>query len=164
VREQPQTTCQDKERAGLCLLASTASSQQRHDRACPLRSKVDPPLGQLILSAGRHGPHCHCSAAQPPVARFTSLTNILPACCHPYTAKHHAPCRFSIYATICVATNFVVLTTFFLAAFVLNERRMAAHRLDCCCCIVAAAAKTQPGDAASTDGSSVSAGAHPHAG
>ena len=73
-------------------------------------------------------------------------------------------CRFSIYATICVATNFVVLTTFFLAAFVLNERRMAAHRLDCCCCIVAAAAKAQPSDGASTDGSSESAGAHPHAG
>ena len=68
------------------------------------------------------------------------------------------PCRFSIYATICVATNFVVLTTFFLAAFVLNERRMAAHRLDCCCCVVAAAAKAQPGDEASMDGSSESAG------
>ena len=68
------------------------------------------------------------------------------------------PCRFSIYATICVATNFVVLTTFFLAAFVLNERRMAAHRLDCCCCVVAAAVKARPGDEASMDGSSESAG------
>ena len=42
--------------------------------------------------------------------------------------------RFCIYATICVATNFVVLATFFLATFVLSERRMAANRLDCCCC------------------------------
>ena len=43
-------------------------------------------------------------------------------------------CRFCIYATICVATNFVVLVTLFLASFVLSERRMAANRLDCCCC------------------------------
>ena len=44
-------------------------------------------------------------------------------------------CRFCIYATICVATNFAVLATFFLATFVLTERRMAANRLDCCCCV-----------------------------
>ncbi len=48
---------------------------------------------------------------------------------------HPQPCRFCIYATICVATNFAVLATFFLATFVLTERRMAANRVDCCCCI-----------------------------
>ena len=43
-------------------------------------------------------------------------------------------CRFCIYATICVATNFVALSTFFLATFVLSERRIAANKLDLCCC------------------------------
>lgn len=42
--------------------------------------------------------------------------------------------RFCIYATICVATNFVALSTFFLATFVLSERRIAANKLDLLCC------------------------------
>ena len=64
--------------------------------------------------------------------------------------------RFCIYATICVATNFIVLATFFLGVFVLSERRMAANRLDCCCWKVS----TRPsGFAADADMASAEKGA-----
>ena len=71
--------------------------------------------------------------------------------------------RFSIFATISVATNFVVLTTFFLAAFVLNERRIAARRVDCCCCIVSAKAAAADAVEASAAGAHPEGGFHMHA-
>lgn len=53
---------------------------------------------------------------------------------------------FSIYATINVACVMAMQLTFFLAAFVLNERRIAARRVDLACCCVVAVPELETGD------------------